>query len=160
MNILSLLMSFAINIRKILYRNPHLSIVGVAPGRLLQRANEVQSPHGERSRDGDGLQSMGREVCFSSVELASLASPHDVSGVGDHGGPVKVLPKRVTHEGARCGMVTTYVGVDVPDQLLALGDRDAALQDARGTAFVQLSVDYNERLGPPSDASRLCTIRG
>ena len=27
MNILSLLMSFAINIRKILYRNPHLFIV-------------------------------------------------------------------------------------------------------------------------------------
>ena len=75
--------------------------VGEAPGRLLQRADEVQSPHSERPRDGDGLQSMGREVRLSCVELATLAGPHDVGGVGDHGGPVKALPKRITHEGAR-----------------------------------------------------------
>ena len=94
------------------------------------------------------------------VKLAALAGPHDVGGVGDRGGPVKALPKRVTNEGARCGMVTADAGVDVPDQLLDLGDRDAALQDARETALVQLSVNHDERLGSPSDASRLCAIRG
>ena len=47
---------------------------------------------------------MGREMCFSSVELATLAGPHDVSGVGDRGGPVETLPKRVTHEGERRSM--------------------------------------------------------
>ena len=73
--------------------------VGEAPGRLLQRADEVQSPHGKRPRDGVGLQSMGREVYLSSVGLATLAGPHDVSGVGDRGGPVKALPECVTHEG-------------------------------------------------------------
>ena len=103
---------------------------------------------------------MGREVCFSSVELATLAGPHDVGGVGDRGGPVKALTKRVTHKGARRGVVTTDAGVDVPDQFLALGDRDAALQDARGTTLVQLSVDHDERLGSPSDTSRLCAVRG
>ena len=51
--------------------------VGVAPGCLLQWANVVQSPHGERPHDGDGLQSMGREVRLSSVELATLIGPHD-----------------------------------------------------------------------------------
>ena len=134
--------------------------VGEAPGCLLQRADEVQPPHGKRPRDGDGLQSVGREVRLSSVELATLAGPHDVGGVGDRGGLVKALPKCIAHEGARRGVVTADAGVDVPDHFLALGDQDAALQDARGTALVQLSVDHNERLGSPGNTSRLCAIRG
>ena len=84
---------------------------------------------------------MGREVCFSGVELASLASPHDVSGVGDRGGPVKALPKCITHEGARRGVVTADASVDVTDQLLALGNGNASLQNAQWTALVQLVVD-------------------
>ena len=79
---------------------------------------------------------MGREVCFSSIELATLAGPHNVGGVGDRGGLVKTLPKCVTHEGARRSMMATYAGVDVADQLLALRDRDASLHNARGTALV------------------------
>src|SRR6185436_8180922 len=96
--------------------------VGEAPGRLLQRADEVQSPHDKRPRDGDGLKSMGREVCFSSVELATLVGPHDVGGVSDRGGPVKTLSKRVTHEGAWRCVMTAGASVDVTDQLLSLGD--------------------------------------
>ena len=110
--------------------------MGEAPRRLLQRTNKIQPPHGERPRDGDCLQSMGREVCFSGVELASLASPHDVSGVGDRGGPVKALPKRVTHEGAWRGVVAADASMDVADQLLALGDGNATLQDTRGATLV------------------------
>ena len=72
---------------------------------------------------------------FSSVELATLASPHDISGVGDRGGPVKTLPKRVISPSRR-GVMATYAGVDVADQLLALEDGDASLHDARGTALV------------------------
>ena len=79
---------------------------------------------------------MSREVCFSSVELATLASPHDVGGVGDRGGPVKTLPKRIAHEGTWHGMVAADASVDVADQLLALGDGNASLQDPRGTALV------------------------
>ena len=89
--------------------------MGEAPRHLLQRANEVQSPHCKRPRDGDGLQSVGREVRLSSVELASLADSHDVGGIGDHGGPVKALSKRVTHQGTRRGMVTPDASVDVTD---------------------------------------------
>jgi len=76
------------------------------------------------------------EVRFSSVKLATLAGQHDVGGVGNCGGQVKTLPKRVTHEGTWRGMVATDASVDVADQLLALGDGDASLQDARGTALV------------------------
>ena len=61
-------------------------------------------------------------VCFSSVELATLAGPHDVGGIGDRGGPVKTLPKSVTHEGTWRGMVAADASVDVADQLLALGE--------------------------------------
>ena len=76
------------------------------------------------------------EVCFSSIELATLAGPHNVGGVGDRGGPVKTLPKRVAHEGAWRSVMATYAGMDVADQFLALGDGDASLHDARGTALV------------------------
>ena len=79
---------------------------------------------------------MGREVYLSSVELATLAGPHDVSGVGDRGGPVKALPECVTHEGAWRGVMAADAIMDVADQLLALGDGDASLHDARGTALI------------------------
>ena len=84
---------------------------------------------------------MGRDVRLPGVELATLVGPHDVGGVGDRSGPVKALSKCVTHEGARHGVITAGASVDIMDQLLALGDGDASLQDARGTALVQLVVD-------------------
>ena len=84
----------------------------------------------------DGLQDVRGEVHFSSVKLATLAGPHDVGGVGDRGGPVETLLRRITHEGAWRGMVAAYASVDVADQLLVLGDGNASLQDSRGTALV------------------------
>ena len=79
---------------------------------------------------------MGRKMCFSSIELATLAGPHDVGGIGDRGGPVKSLPKRVAHEGTWRGVMAADASVDVADQLLALVEGDASLQDTRGTALV------------------------
>ena len=73
---------------------------------------------------------------FSSIELAPLAGPHNVGGVGDRGGPIKTLPKCVTHEGARRGVMAADAGMDVVDQLLALRDGDASLHNAQGTALV------------------------
>ena len=75
---------------------------------------------------------MGREVRLSSVKLATLAGPHDIGGVGDRGGPVEALSKRVTHESAWGGVMAADASMDVTDQLLALGDGDASLQDTRG----------------------------
>ena len=57
-------------------------------------------------------------------------------------------------------MVTADADVDVPDQLLALENRDAALQNARGAELVQLSVNHDKRLGSPSEAPRLGAVRG
>jgi hypothetical protein len=45
--------------------------VRVAPGCLLQGADEVQTPHGKRPSDGYRLQSLGRQVglpCDSRLE--------------------------------------------------------------------------------------------
>ena len=103
---------------------------------------------------------MSREVRLTGIELAAFAGPHDVIGISNRGGPVKALTKCITHEGALCGVVTADGSVDVTDQLLALGNGDASLQNARGTALVQLVVDQNEGLGPPSDAPCLSAIRG
>ena len=89
--------------------------MGEAPGRLLQRADEVQSPHDERPHDGDGLQSVSWEVCLSSIKLTALTSLHDVGGVGDRGGPVKALPKCVAYEGARRSVVTADASVNVSE---------------------------------------------
>ena len=50
--------------------------------------------------------------------------------------------------------------MDVTDQLLALGDGDASLQNARETKLVQLVVDQDEGLGLPRDASCLSAVRG
>jgi hypothetical protein len=74
--------------------------VGEAPGRLSQGSDDVQSPHGERPRDGDGLQDVSREIGLAGVELAPFACAHDLAGVGDRGGPVEALAKRIAHEGA------------------------------------------------------------
>ena len=77
-----------------------------------------------------------REVRLSSIELATLTGPHNVGGVGDRGGPVKALLKRVTHESAWRGVMAADASMDVADQLLALGDGNATLQDTRGATLV------------------------
>ena len=82
------------------------------------------------------MQSVGREVHLPGVELATLVIPHDVDGVCDRGGLVKALPKRVAHEGAWRGVMTADASVDVTDQLLALWDGNASLQNARGIALI------------------------
>ena len=99
-------------------------------------------------------------MCLPGVELAALAGPHDIGGIGDCSGPVEALTKCVAHEGARRSVLTADAGVDVLDQLLALGDGDASLQNARGTVLVQLIVDQDERLSPPGDAPRTGVVRG
>ena len=50
--------------------------VGIAPGGFLQRPNHVQSPHGERPCDGDGLEGLGREVRLPRIVLPSLVGAY------------------------------------------------------------------------------------
>ena len=97
---------------------------------------------------------------MTGVELAALAGPHDLCGIGDCGWPVETLSKHVAHKGAWHRMMATYSDVDVSKQLPILGDRDASLQDPRGAALVELSVDHDERLGSPGDVPRSSAVRG
>lgn len=75
-------------------------------------------------------------MSLAGVELATLAGAHDFDGVGDHVGPVKTLPECIAIEGARCCVVTTHPGVDISNQLPALGEGNASLQKPRRAALL------------------------
>ena len=70
---------------------------------------------------------MSRKVHLMGVELAALASPHDLHGVGDCCGPIKALPELVAHEGAWRRVMAAGSGVDVPKRLPTLRNGDATL---------------------------------
>jgi hypothetical protein len=106
------------------------------------------------------LKGVSQEISLAGVELAPLAGTYDLVGVGDRGGPVKVLEERVAHEGTRRCETAAHARVDVSDELATLGDGDALLQDAGRGTLVQLSVDDGERLGHPGDAPGLGPVRG
>jgi hypothetical protein len=57
-------------------------------------------------------------------------------------------------------VMAAYACVDVPDELTALGDGDAPLQDTGRSALVQLVIDEGGRFGHPGDAPGLGPIRG
>jgi hypothetical protein len=118
--------------------------VGEAPGRLSQGPDDVQSPHGKRPRDGDGLQDVCREIGLAGVELAPFAGAHDLAGVGDRGGPVEALAERIAHEGAGCCVMATHARMYIPEELAPLRDGHASLQDAGRGALVQLVADESE----------------
>jgi hypothetical protein len=87
---------------------------------------------------------MSWEISLTSIELAPLTGAHNLVGISDRGGPIESLAERVAHEGARCGVVSAHSRVDVSNELAAVGDGDAPLQDASRDALVQLAIDYGE----------------
>jgi hypothetical protein len=127
--------------RELIYGDQQVS---VAPGRLSQGPDNVQPSHGERPCDENRLKGVSREVSLAGVELAPLAGTYDLIGVVDHGGPVKALAERVSHEGTQRRVMAAYARVDGSDELAALWDGDAALLDAKRGVLVQLAVDDNE----------------
>jgi hypothetical protein len=74
--------------------------VRVAPGCLLQGADEVQTPHSKRPGDGYGLQSLSGQVGLPCVELTPLAGADNSSGVGHRGRPVETLSEGVSNKGS------------------------------------------------------------
>ena len=114
--------------------------VGVAPGSFLQRPNHIQPPHGERSRDGDGLEGLGREVRLPCIVLASLAGAYQLRGVSDRCWPIESLVEGVSNERSRRSMVPAGSRVQVPKQGLAFLGGDASLEDARWALSLQLAV--------------------
>jgi hypothetical protein len=79
--------------------------VRVAPGCLLQGADEVQTPHSKRLGDGYRLQSLSGQVGLPRVELTPFAGADNSSGVGHHRRPVETLSEGVPDKGSRCCVV-------------------------------------------------------
>ena len=88
--------------------------VGVAPGGFLQRPNHVQSPHGERPCDGDGLEGLGWEVRLPCIVLASFVGAYQLRGVSDRRWLVESLAEGVSDERPRRSMVPAGSHVQVP----------------------------------------------
>jgi hypothetical protein len=87
---------------------------------------------------------MHREIGLAGVEFAPFAGAHDLAGVGDRGGPVEALEKRIAHEGAGCCVMAARARMYIPEELAPLRDGYASLQDARRGALVQLAVNESE----------------
>ena len=101
--------------------------VGVAPGCLFERPNQVKPLDREGPRDGDHLECLGWEVSLSSVVLAPFTGAYDLLSIGYCSGPVEALSKCVSNQGSRRGMVTTDPTVDIAQQKLSLFDEDTEL---------------------------------
>jgi hypothetical protein len=112
--------------------------VRVAPGRLLQRADEVQIPHSEGPGEGYRLQSLSGQVGLLRIELAPFAGADNSSGVGHRRWPVEALPESIPDEGSGRYVMAASPRVYLLQEFLTFGDGDASLEDARGTAVVEL----------------------
>jgi hypothetical protein len=85
--------------------------VSEAPERLSERSDHVEVPHGERPRDGDGLERLRREMSLSGVELAPLTVSYDVLRVCDCHGPVETLLESLSDKRSRTSVVTAGVSM-------------------------------------------------
>jgi hypothetical protein len=104
--------------------------VRVAPGCLLQGANEVQTPHSKWPGDGYGLQSLSGQVGLPRVELTPFAGADNSSSVGHRRWPVESLSEGVYNEGLGCCVMAASPRVYLLQELLAFGDGNASLEDA------------------------------
>ena len=127
--------------------------MGVAPGRLLQRSNQIEPPDHEGPRDGDHLECLGREVSLPSVVLTPFAGAYNLLGIGYYGGPVEALPKCIPNQGSWCSMMTADSTVDVAQQEFSLFARDTELQNPDVTPFVEFAFYKNEGLGTSCEPS-------
>ena len=124
--------------------------VGEAPGRVLQRPYEVESPDGKGPGDGDRLQSLSGEMNLPSVKLASLTGPHDLRGVSHGGGLVEALPEGISYQRSRHGVVAISPRVYVLQELDSLLTWDATHKDTRGATLVHFSIEEDKSLGATS----------
>ena len=84
-----------------------------APGRPLEGPYQVEPLDREGPRDGDHLESLGREVCLPSIVLAPFAGAYDLLGVGFCSGPVEALSECVPNQVSRRGVVAADPTMDV-----------------------------------------------
>jgi hypothetical protein len=130
--------------------------VRVAPGRLLQGADEVQTPYNKGLGDGYRLQSLSGQVGLLRIELAPFVGADNSSGVSHRRWPVEALPESIPDKCSRRCVMAASPRVYLVQEFLSFGDGDASLEDARGAAVVELLLiaQQDERLGasrhPPS----------
>jgi hypothetical protein len=94
-----------------------------------------------------------------SIELATLAAPHNVLRVGDHCGPVETLSESFSDKGSRPGMVTAGTVMYLLQQLATLISGDTPHEYASGPALVELAVDEDKSFGSTGDAPGFCLGR-
>jgi hypothetical protein len=81
---------------------------------------------------------------LASKKLAALTAPYDLQSVGHGCWPVETLSKGFSDQSARGCVMPALSSVDVLQEVAALSDRDAALENPRGTSMIQLSFEYGE----------------
>jgi hypothetical protein len=136
--------------------------VRVAPGCLLQGADEVQTPHSKRPGDGYRLQSLSGQVGLSRVELTLFAGADNSGGVGHRREPVEALSESISDKGSRRCVMAASPRVYLSQEFLTFGDGDASLEDARGAAVIELLLitQQDERLGTPCHPPSLGSVEG
>ena len=70
--------------------------VRIAPGRPLERSDQIEPPDHEWPRDGDCLECLGRQVGLPSVVLTPFTGAHNLFSVGYYGRPVEALSECVS----------------------------------------------------------------
>ena len=99
----------------------------IAPGRPLERFDQIEPPDHKWPRDGYRLECLGRQVCLPSVVLTPFIGAHNLFSVGYYGRPVEALSERISDHGSRRGMLTADPTVDIAQQPLPFFDGDVAL---------------------------------
>ena len=71
--------------------------VRMAPGRPLERSDQIELLERERPCDGNRLELLGRQVGLPSVVLAPFVGVHNLFGVGYYGQPVEALSECISN---------------------------------------------------------------
>ena len=79
--------------------------VRIAPGRPLERSDQIEPLDHERPRDRDRLECLGRQVGLPSVVLTPFT--------GYYGWQIEALSERVSDQGPRGSMVPSDPTVDI-----------------------------------------------
>ena len=98
---------------ELVYGDKHMAI---APGRLLERPNQIEPPDRKGPHDGDHLECLGRKVSLSSVVLAPFTGAYNLLSVSYYSGLVEALSECIPNQGSRHSMVTVDPTLDIARQ--------------------------------------------
>ena len=101
--------------------------VCIAPGRPLERFDQIEALDHERPCDGDRLECLCWQVGLPSIVLTPFIGAYNLFSVSYYGQPVEALSECIFDQGPSCGMVPEDPTMDITQQLLPLFDGDAAL---------------------------------